>query len=292
MRYNYSIIIPHKNIPNLLKRCLDSIPQRKDIQIIIVDDDSSPELVAFDNFPGVNRADTEVYFTKEGKGAGFARNIGLEHSEGKYIIFADSDDFFTSSFNEILDAHLLTDYDLSYFSLTSVISETLEPANRGIRVNYYINKALAGDEEAKDIIKYKFLYPTSKIIKHSIIKDNNIRFDEVPASNDTMFGVKVAIAARSISFSDKTLYCLTLRQNSLVTSYTYTNLESRVKVSVNLFRVLKKIGKEQYSQNTFDHWLQIRHCSYWKLLKATPLLFQLPLHELIKQIVFRRRYVI
>ncbi|MCI6862195.1 MAG: glycosyltransferase family 2 protein, partial [Prevotella sp.] len=28
---NYSIIIPHKNIPQLLQRCLDSIPIRDDV---------------------------------------------------------------------------------------------------------------------------------------------------------------------------------------------------------------------------------------------------------------------
>jgi hypothetical protein len=30
----YTVIIPHKNIPDLLQRCLDSIPRREDIQII------------------------------------------------------------------------------------------------------------------------------------------------------------------------------------------------------------------------------------------------------------------
>ena len=35
---NYSIIIPHKNIPELLVRCLNSIPEREDIQVIVVDD--------------------------------------------------------------------------------------------------------------------------------------------------------------------------------------------------------------------------------------------------------------
>ena len=49
---NYSIIIPHKNIPQLLKRCLDSIPQRDDVQIIVVDDNSSSDIVDFANFPG------------------------------------------------------------------------------------------------------------------------------------------------------------------------------------------------------------------------------------------------
>ena len=63
---NYSIIIPHKNIPNLLQRCLDSIPNREDVQIIVVDDNSDPNIVDFDKFPGLNRSNVEVIFTKEG----------------------------------------------------------------------------------------------------------------------------------------------------------------------------------------------------------------------------------
>ena len=58
MRFKYSIIIPHKNIPVLLQRCLDSIPIRDDIQIVIVDDNSSSEIVDFDNFPGMQRNNT------------------------------------------------------------------------------------------------------------------------------------------------------------------------------------------------------------------------------------------
>ena len=37
---NYSIIIPHKNSTVLLERCLKSIPCRKDVQVIVVDDNS------------------------------------------------------------------------------------------------------------------------------------------------------------------------------------------------------------------------------------------------------------
>ena len=33
---NYSFIIPHRNVPHLLQRCIDSIPKRDDIQIIIL----------------------------------------------------------------------------------------------------------------------------------------------------------------------------------------------------------------------------------------------------------------
>ena len=35
-----TVIIPHFSIPDLLARCLDSIPQRDDVQVIVVDDHS------------------------------------------------------------------------------------------------------------------------------------------------------------------------------------------------------------------------------------------------------------
>ena len=77
--YHYSIIIPHKNTPRLLERCLCSIPTWDEIQIIIIDDNSNSESVDFSHFPGNGRKNTEILFTKEGKGAGYARNLSLIH---------------------------------------------------------------------------------------------------------------------------------------------------------------------------------------------------------------------
>lgn len=104
--YHYSIIIPHKNTPRLLERCLCSIPTWDEIQIIIIDDNSNSESVDFSHFPGNGRKNTEILFTKEGKGAGYARNIGLSHARGKWIIFADADDFFTADCFTILNEYM------------------------------------------------------------------------------------------------------------------------------------------------------------------------------------------
>ena len=49
----YSVIIPHKNTPELLQRCLASIPKRVDIQVIVVDDNSDLDKVDFYHFPGI-----------------------------------------------------------------------------------------------------------------------------------------------------------------------------------------------------------------------------------------------
>ena len=111
----YSIIIPHKDTPDLLQQCLDSIPVRMDTEVIVIDDDSNPEKVDFNNFPRWKGKYYSTIFTKKGLGAGYARNVGLEHANGKWVIFSDADDYFLPSFDNILNENL-------YFQDRSAIS--------------------------------------------------------------------------------------------------------------------------------------------------------------------------
>ena len=120
---HYSIIIPHKNLPSLLVRCLDSIPKRDDIQVIVVDDNSSSEIVDFNNFPGKGRENVEVYFTHRSGGTGYAQNIGLEHAVGKWVLFIGADDFFTEEVNSFLDRMVDAPEDLIVFDHRSVLSD-------------------------------------------------------------------------------------------------------------------------------------------------------------------------
>ena len=88
---NYSIIIPHKNTPDLLQYCLDSIPIRSDVQVIVVDDNSDE-----DKKPTFTRDDVKFFYIdkEHTKGAGRARNVGLEHAVGKWyynnVIYVDN----------------------------------------------------------------------------------------------------------------------------------------------------------------------------------------------------------
>lgn len=261
----YSIIIPHYNTPMLLQRCIDSIPVTDFIELIIVDDNS--DNIDKNNFPGIDRENTKVFFSDISLTAGGARNLGLQNASGDWVVFADSDDFFHEGFHDFLIENKDADADLIYFAMDSVFSDTLLPSDRAADIASVLKKASEGDVESRNIIRYKFLYPSCKIIKKSIIDKNHIRFDEVPASNDTMFGIKVATAAKIIEFRQDVLYCLTYRENSLVTSYKYKNLKSRLVVSVKLYSFLKELGKEKYAQSSFSHWLQIRYVNYGFLFK-------------------------
>lgn len=233
--YNFTIIIPHKNIPNLLQRCLDSIPISNEIQIIIVDDNSDPQKVNFDNFPGLNREHTEIYLTKEGKGAGYARNVGITHAKGKWLLFADADDFFTPQLADILKSHVDSEYDLIVFDSYSVLSETLQKTEKREEVIDLYLKTL--DE---NILRYVSHCVWGKMFKRQIIINKNIRCDEVPASNDVLFAGLMGIYASKIFFDRRVGYCCTIRTGSICTKLSSQNIHARIYVAKKFNSILKQ----------------------------------------------------
>ena len=89
-----SIITPVYNTEKYLNRCIRSILDQTytDLELILVDDgstDSSPQIC--DRW--AENDDRVVVVHQENRGAGAARNRGLEIARGKYIGFADSDDW-------------------------------------------------------------------------------------------------------------------------------------------------------------------------------------------------------
>lgn len=103
MSINYSFIIPHKNTPKLLKRCVDSIPTRDDIEVIVVDDNSDDNLK-----PTLTRSDLVIILLdkNDAKRAGHARNIGMDIAKGRWLLFADSDDYYSENMLKLLDKYL------------------------------------------------------------------------------------------------------------------------------------------------------------------------------------------
>ena len=85
---NYSIIIPHKNTPDLLQYGLDSIPVRDDVQVIVVDDNSDADKVDFEHFPRWKGENYEFYLTQKSGGTGYAENVGIGYAKGKWVLFA------------------------------------------------------------------------------------------------------------------------------------------------------------------------------------------------------------
>jgi len=214
-KINFSIIIPHKNTPDLLHRCLDSIPLRDDIQIIIVDDNSDENIVNFKKFPGNGNNNVEIIYTKDGKGAGYARNIGVSKAIGTWVIFADADDFFNYCINEILTNYISSDSDIIFFKHNCIDSEYYTNQYRAIEYNTYIDNWLNHPEKYEYFLRYRNNVIWSKMFKRELIQKNNILFDEIHYSNDMTFAYLTGFYANSISADCRSLYCTTIRKGSI-----------------------------------------------------------------------------
>ena len=263
-KINYSIIIPHKNTPMLLQRCLDSIPRRNDIQIVVIDDNSDPDKVDFAQFPCLNDPSIEIVFTKEGRGAGYARNIGLKKAAGKWILFSDADDYFLDNFLNYTDKYIDSNYDLIYFGIKR-IGKKKEKKNMVYKKN---NKFIDAAIHNKNIDAYKYTAysPWGKMIKKQLIVDNSIFFDETLVANDRMFSLKTAYYAKNIFFETDIIYVYNPEESCLTNLQSvYTNF-IRFTVYVRTNDFLNQIGQEMYNVNLVQPLLKlvnIRNCHFF-----------------------------
>ncbi|MCR4675055.1 MAG: glycosyltransferase [Lachnospiraceae bacterium] len=98
--YDFSVVMAVYNAEKELRQMVDSIVGQTigmdRIQLIMVDDGSKDESGSIcDEYQSKYPKNIKVIH-KENEGVSVARNTGLEAAEGKYINFADSDDYFES----------------------------------------------------------------------------------------------------------------------------------------------------------------------------------------------------
>ncbi|MDD3038174.1 glycosyltransferase family 2 protein [Bacteroides sp.] len=261
----YSVIIPHKNSLETLPRLINSIPRRDDIEIFIID--NSVKGISLDDIK-INR-DLIVLHSNPEKFAGGARNTGIDKAKGEWLIFADSDDFFTEKAFDIFDKYHKDNADLIYFKSNSVYDDTLEQCDRHIpfvnAIDNYISNSISS-------IKFKLsiVVPWAKMVRKSFILKYNIRYDEVLAANDVMFSVKSGYYAQSFIVSSGTVYVVTMRRGSLSQRWDYPVIKSRYLVCLNKNQFLKERGLGIYQSSvmiylvkSFSYGINV----FWEFVK-------------------------
>ena len=215
MELNFTIIIPHFNTPTLLLRLIKSIPERNDLELIIVDDNSDPTVVDFDNFPGADRKQVTIIRNSENHGPGYSRNFAIPQAKGKWIIFADADDYFNEGFDAFLSQFANSDADVVYFSANSVDSDTLKPSNRADHIHEYMRLYDIDKKQGEPILRYKFSETVCKMVRRELINKYSIVFDSTLIHEDVRFACSVGRYAKKIEVANQELYCITSRENSV-----------------------------------------------------------------------------
>lgn len=281
-----SIIIPHFNSVELLKKLLITIPKKEDIEVIVIDDKSTEGIKEFDilstekDFEHITflHNDTDI------KGAGSCRNIGIKHAQGKWVLFADADDYFTKNFYEVISSYFTSFSDVVFFKPASVFIDTGEVADRHNRFcsrldNYLKNKDLKSELE----LRYKLDGPISKMINREFILKNNIFFEKVIASNDILFSAKVGFFMKKFEISEKTIYVITRNFNSLTVNIQESIYDIRLNEKVKYYNFLKnKLTKNELKMlniSFLDFLLKSTRYGLRKFLKICKYLvkYKLPL---------------
>ena len=260
-----TIIIPHYNSCELARKLLDSIPRQEDIQVILVDDNSTEDVTdlrqyAMERHVEFYKSDSDMH------SAGHCRNIALRHAIGEWLLFADADDFFLEGFYDLISPYFEKEYDIVYFPPTSIKLSDGRKSRRHV-VTYHLahNYAVAPTWENEALLRYKWVFPVSRIIRRSMVVENNILFDETKVSNDVMFAMQCAVHAGRIQACDERIYCITEQDGTLSKLEDRENVHARLRIAVRRYKYLKKnLDKKTW------RFLDFRGDKYIKLIKRYP----------------------
>ncbi|WP_412458344.1 glycosyltransferase [Salinivibrio kushneri] len=215
----------------------------KDLYEVIIIDDSGKENVndAVDS----NQSNLLVKRFESNRGAGAARNIGLDLASRDYVTFVDADDevdekILRTFLHEI--ESMSSSYDIYFFSPQSHKVDGSE-GSRSVRYSRLVKSYIS---DGCDAIRYKFHVPWSKIYRRKFIKQNCLSFDEVSASNDVMFSLKTGIHAKDIFVSERTFYSVKEHNSGLTVEDSIPRLLDRLGVVIRYNEELGKHGEGKY----------------------------------------------
>lgn len=265
---NYTVIIPHYNIPELLRRCLKSIPCREDVQVVVVDDCSTDENQIILKEVEKDFGNVQFVYLEKNQGGGNARNVGLQYAIGTYVLFADADDFFHECINAVFDDYKDETCDVVYFSADSVDSETYQIRDRADILQKQIERCVKENDELKLDLRFLFHEPWSKMIKKSLIDRFQIRFDKTPAVNDVTFSYKVGYHATAIKADIRRIYCITYRPDSITYSNTYERMLLVVDVLGKENRFLKDRGIPVFEKAILYPFRESFHKRKWQQMDS------------------------
>ena len=257
-----SVIIPVFNTEKYINKCLSSLVNQTldDIEIICVNDGSTDN--SLEIIEKIANKDARIkIINQEHKKQGAARNAGLKIAEGEYIGFVDSDDWIDLNYYEML-YNTAKKYDADIALATNV---RIGNGKTKKRLEITEEKTAVTLQEKIDIgNQVKNPCPTNKIYRHSMLKENNIIWQEGVYCEDKLFTIQAIYYANKIVTVPDVNYYYFRNPNSTV----HTKSEKHTLDKNNAKKAVLNFLREQNAQ--------IRDKEFWAITEQKKFL-SLPL---------------
>lgn len=249
-----SIIVPAYNVEKYIEKCLETLVNQtlKEIEIIIVNDGSNDNTKQIAKEYAQNYPEKIKYVEKENGGVSDARNYGIKIATGEYISFLDPDDYAE-----------LNLYEKMY-------NKAIEENSDLVDCNFYWEypKRLKLDEEKtytnkQEMLVYTRVMPWNKLIKRSIIEENEINFPIGLRYEDVEFTYKLVPYCNNVSFVKEPLIHYVQRKSSA--SYKFNE------VTKDIFTVLDNVLEYYKTKNLYNEYEQELEYTYTRYLLCSSL---------------------
>lgn len=230
-----SIIVPIYHVEKYLRECVESLCNQTlhGVEIILIDDgspDNSGKIC--DEFATKDNRVKVIH--KANAGVSAARNDGLEAAQGEYVIFVDSDDYLPVNALELLYAKAKEE------NADIVIGDVCRIFNGYENdVQFYDKAFVTEDREYMDKLIQAVFYPRycpnphngkagfgyggpcNKLVRRSMLDDNNIRFDVRVKGifDDVIYSAYILAAAKKIAYINQLVYYYRWVDTSITHTY-------------------------------------------------------------------------
>ena len=240
-----SVIIPIYNVEKYLQRCIESICNQsyQNTEIILVDDGSTDQSLKLCN-EFANKDNRILLIHKANGGLSDARNVGMEHAHGKYIMFVDSDDYVHKDMIKEMYKKITSDASDMVICGYKVVDEEGKE-KRGIK--YIENNEIIEDEEeywqkAYDSSTFFYIVAWNKLYKKNIFE--GLHYSVGKLHEDEYIIHSLVSRCKKISCIKNKLYYYVQREDS-ITGKAYTIKRMDI-IDALLLRSMYFIDKEYY----------------------------------------------
>lgn len=221
-KITFSIVIPVYNVEKYVAKCLESVlcQTYKNYEVILVDDGSTDKCpVICDEYK--ERYNNIKVIHKSNGGLSSARNEGLKITEGKYVCFLDSDDYWLNEnclrkMADVLDTH---DSDVAVLKYIKYD----ERSGKFSKVNSGFNSADFLNNEyglmLNELVSRQLFDSCAwnKVVRAELFRKNDLSFREGIVAEDLDWSARLMLAAKSITLVNDPVYVYRVGRKGSIT---------------------------------------------------------------------------
>ena len=220
-----SLIVPLYCVEPYIQDCISSLKEQTfaDFEVVCINDGSPDNSYALAKECAGDDA-RFVFIEQENAGLSAARNTGIDHARGTYIMFLDSDDMLIPEALELLIGTARA-YDLDYLDFTAHTfyeDESMRLSNN--EDMFEQRSSIAGTFSGPDLfVRYQalgeyFCPSCFHFFKKALLEKDTFRFRTGMIHEDELFSPLLIARAKRTQYLNIPLYLRRMRADSIMTS--------------------------------------------------------------------------